>query len=369
MRTVVAALVLTALVHAEKPDPQPQPRVIDLALCLDTSNSMDGLIDSARQRLWSIVNDLALAKPTPRLRVALLAYGNNGYDPNAGWVKVYQKFTEDLDLVSQQLFALKTNGGTELVGRVLQFSLTTLDWQTDPNALKLIVVAGNETADQDQAVPYRQQCRNAIQRGIMINAIYCGNPADRIAPTWREIAALSDGQFAAIDQDRGTVKISTPFDAKLAALSGRLNTTYLPIGEAGRARWRQQSVEDKNAAGYGGDTAALRGQAKASKLYYNSWDVVDALDRKKIELEKIEDKDLPEILRGKTLEEKWKIIAAKKAERKKIQSEIADLGKQREQYVAAEMKKKNQSDDASFDANVRKALRAQAAKKGYKFED
>ncbi len=44
-----------------------QPRTIDLAICLDTSGSMSGLIEAAKQKLWAIVNDLALVEPTPRL--------------------------------------------------------------------------------------------------------------------------------------------------------------------------------------------------------------------------------------------------------------------------------------------------------------
>ncbi|MHC4652135.1 MAG: hypothetical protein ACYTES_14940 [Planctomycetota bacterium] len=45
-----------------------EPRTVDLAICLDTSGSMSGLINAARQKLWAIVNELALAEPTPKLR-------------------------------------------------------------------------------------------------------------------------------------------------------------------------------------------------------------------------------------------------------------------------------------------------------------
>src|SRR5262249_7812308 len=93
----------------------PATRAVDLAICLDTRGSVDGLFAAARQKLWSIVNDRALAKPAPKLRVALLTYGNNGHDPEVGWVKVDVGLTDDLDRVSQELFALRTNGGTEYV--------------------------------------------------------------------------------------------------------------------------------------------------------------------------------------------------------------------------------------------------------------
>src|SRR4029450_13172878 len=103
-------------------------RVVDLAICLDTSGSMQGLINAARVKLWEIVNDLALAKPTPKLRVALLTYGNDGHKAENGWVNIHIPFTEDLDAVSKQLFALTTNGGTELVGRVLKAAGEQLQW-------------------------------------------------------------------------------------------------------------------------------------------------------------------------------------------------------------------------------------------------
>ncbi len=132
--------------------------VIELVICLDTSGSMDGLLNSARQKLWTIVNDLAKAEPTPRLRVALLSYGNDGHKSENGWVKVDTPFTEDLDTVSQKLFALTTGGGTELVGRVVQTSLQELDWHSSAGALRMIFVAGNESADQDEQVAVDKIC-------------------------------------------------------------------------------------------------------------------------------------------------------------------------------------------------------------------
>ncbi len=124
----------------------PKQRVVELALCLDTSGSMSGLIDSARQKLWAIVNEIGRAEPAPVLRVALLTFGNNGHEPSDGWVRIESPFTSDLDLISQRLFALTTNGGTEYVGRVHQ-SAGRLDWSPADDVLKLIVVAGNESAD------------------------------------------------------------------------------------------------------------------------------------------------------------------------------------------------------------------------------
>ena len=199
LASTVLALTTTTLAQndvAVKPAARP---VVELAICLDISGSMDGLIDSAKARLWSIVNDLATAKPIPEVRVALLSYGCDAYDPMTGWVVVDSGLTEDLDLISQKLFALHTNGGTEFVGRVVNTAAQTLSWSTDPNALRIIVVAGNEAADQDTVVTYQTASKASIERGILVNSIFCGTASDPIAANWGDVARLADGQFVCID--------------------------------------------------------------------------------------------------------------------------------------------------------------------------
>jgi Mg-chelatase subunit ChlD len=341
------------------------PRTIELAICLDTSNSMDGLIDAARRKIWTIVNDLALAKPTPRLRVAVLAYGNDNYDKGAGWVKVQATFTEDLDHVSKTLFGLTTRGGTEYVGRVLQSALT-LPWQEDKNALKLIIVSGNESAAQDPTVDYRQMCRAAIARGIMVNPIYCTRP-ENVGDTWKEIARLSDGHYAAIDQNR-TVDIASPFDAKLAALSTEINATYVAFGQQGDKGKARQKAADSNAQGLSGGSAADRAQSKAGALYWNSWCLADNFKRGSIKLEDVKQEDLPKELRGKTVDELRVYLDGKLKERETIQTRIKELHTKRQAWIVEELKRQGADGDKSFDVAVRKALRTQAEAKGYEFE-
>src|SRR6266550_3451359 len=88
------ALMVMGL-HVGRADAQaPRASSVDVAICLDVSSSMDGLVASAKQKLWDVVNDLARAKPAPNLRVALFSYGNNAYDPKTGWVR------QELDLTS-----------------------------------------------------------------------------------------------------------------------------------------------------------------------------------------------------------------------------------------------------------------------------
>ena len=345
-------------------------RRIDLAICLDTSGSMEGLIDAARQKLWDIVNDLALATPTPDLRVALLTFGNDGHVAENGWVRVDVPFTDDLDLVSRELFALTTNGGTELVGRVLHAADEQLDWTPSEDSLKLIVVAGNESADQDAQRPFRDVCRRIIGRGIMVNSIYCGNPADELAPAWREVATLADGHFAAIDQQNGTVVVATPFDDELARLSAALNETYIPYGEQGAWYAMNQTAQDANVASMNTAAAAARCQTKAGDLYRNEhWDLVDACAQEGFDLAAVKEEELPEAMRGMTVEQRHTHVAAMATKRAELRSQVDGLAQRRQTHVEAEMAKLAGAVERSFDVTIRKAVRAQAVAKGFEFKE
>jgi hypothetical protein len=354
----------------EVPEQQAQ-RAVDLAICLDTSGSMQGLIESAKIKLWDIVNDLALAKPAPKLRVALLTYGNDGHNAETGWVRVDAPLTEDLDAISRQLFALTTNGGTELVGRVVNAAQTQLDWSHSNEALKLIVVAGNESADQDQQMPFRDVCKATISRGIMINSIYCGNLADDIAPAWKEVAMLADGHFAAIDHNNGTVVIATPFDDELARLGVALNATYIPYGSEGARCATNQQEQDGNAQTLGTAVAAQRAVTKGcGQVYWNgNWDLVDACQKADFKLEDVKDADLPENMRAMSVEQRRTHVTEMQTKRADLQTQINDLNVKRQLHVAEEMKKLADAGDKSFDAAIRKAIRAQAQAKGFAFEE
>lgn len=346
---------------------------VDIAICLDTSGSMDGLIDAARQKLWGIVSDLATAKPRPALRVALLSFGNDGYEAESGWVRVLVPFTTDLDEVSKQLFALTTNGGTEFVGRVVNKAATDLDWTSDPGAMKLIIVAGNEGADQDQQVTYQTACGSAIGKGIMVNAIYCGDANDSIAPAWRDVAKLADGEFAAIDQNSNEV-IPTPHDSKLADLSAALNRTYVAYGPQGTAGMENQSRQDANTAGAAPSAAAQRASMKASTLYTNRhWDLVDAVltgeAKDRLDLSTVKDEDLPEDLRKLTLAQRKAHLETMMKERDTLRAQIAAETKARDAFLEAKRQEAAAAAGrADFESALRAAVRKQAEKKGFHFK-
>lgn len=344
------------------------PRAVDLVVCLDTSGSMDGLIDSTRQKLWRIVNDLALAKPTPALRVSLVSYGNDKNAEADGWVRVETPLTSDLDTVSAKLFALTTDGGTELVGRAVDTALTKLEWSPDSNALKMVVIAGNESADQDTEVSFRDACKRSIESDVVVNAIYCQRNEDAsIEAGWAEVARAADGHFARIDADEGTVVIDTPFDAQLADLSTALNGTYVPLGELGRIGCSNQWAQDGNAQRMNGSNVAERALSKRSKLYVCDWDLVTAWTDDKVKLADVKKEDLPEALRELSVVELEAHLKAKLAEREKLQAQMGELGTKRQAFIDAKLAGESLDESDAFDHVVRRAIRAQARAKGFEF--
>ena len=347
-------------------DPRPG-KPIDLVLCLDTSGSMQGLIDAARTKMWEVVNELARARPTPSLRVALLTYGSPG-DVASGYVVLQTGFTRDLDLVSERLFALGTDGGDEYVGRVVKTAVDRLDWG-GPDALKILFVAGNESADQDQVAPFRDVVKHASGLGVRVNSIYCGNPDDSDAPGWREVAALGRGKFASIEQNHGTILVTTPYDKELQDLSGKVNATYVGYGRRAEEGLLRQRAQDANAAGAAPAAAADRAASKASGLYSNSaWDLVDKSKEKDFDLAKVADEDLPEEMRKMTFGEKKAHLEKKTAEREQIQARIRELDGQRKEFVKAEMAKKGLDDGKALDRAIRDAIHEEGAEKGFSFE-
>lgn len=343
-------------------------RRIDLAICLDTSGSMSGLINSARGKLWRIVSELASAKPSPHLRVALLTYGTPSYGRASGWVRVNLDLTDDLDRVYQELFALGTSGGREYVARVTRRAVDSLSWDRATDTYRVIFVAGNESADQDPEYANEDVCRSAITRDIVVNAIYCGRPGHSAADGYRRVALLAEGRYASIDQNRGTVTVSTPYDDDLVRLGAELNTTYVAYGRRGQQAAENQREQDSNAARMGSAVAAQRARAKASSVYRNDkWDLVDASKKKDFKLEEVDEEQLPEKMQKMSPEERKAHIEEMTERRRKLQEKIAELSAKRRAHVESEMEKKSLSEDKSFDRAVRAAVREQAEAKGYAF--
>lgn len=323
---------------------------------------MDGLIDGARQKLWDVVTTLSKAQPQPILRVGIVSYGNTAYDAGKGWVRPDIDLTTDLDSVYGKLFGLTTNGGEEYVARAVQTSTDQMSWSKQQDALRILFVAGNESAEQDPSVKLETALADARSHGIFVNTIYCGPKSSPETVAWARTAALGNGRFAAIDQNR-TVAIATPQDAELQRLSAQLNDTYVAYGTGGRARAANQKEQDKNATALSPPAAAARAVGKASALYSSAdWDIVDA----KRDGKSIAASEMPEELRAMPAAQRDEVIEKKAKDRATIQSRIQAVSKQREGYLSAERKKSVASGPALDDALLG-GLKSEAEASGFKF--
>lgn len=356
---------------APAPDAAPTAKSIDVVICLDVSGSMNGLIDSAKTKLWDIVNDLAKIKPTPQLRVALYSYGHSTYDANAGWVRKESDLVTDLDVIYQKLFALKIGGGTELVARVCRDALEQQKWAQGKDTLKIIFVAGNESAAQDKQVSLGDVANMAKAKDILINPIYCGNPQATDAQGWLAFAGQTGGKYMTIDQNRGVVVASTPMDKELTALGAKLNDTYVRYGKEGEEKAANQKLQDANAAKQAPGVAAARTVTKGGGLYRNdSWDLVDRLKNDpKFDITKIPEAELCAEMKKMTPDQRVAHVKKMAAEREAIQKQISDLSAKRQTYIAEQTRKNPSAADKAFDEAVRGALREQAGSKGIKIPD
>jgi von Willebrand factor type A domain-containing protein len=345
---VLAAALATAVTVAQaeeakqkKAKASPAPRA-QLALLLDTSNSMDGLIDQAKTQLWAIVGEftkLDLAGKSPRLEVALYEYGNSGIPASTGFIRQVVPLTEDVDRISEALFALKTNGGNEFCGQVIQVATEQLEWSTGRRDLRAIFIAGNEPFTQGQ-VDYRVACKTAADKGITISTIHCGDRQTGIATQWEDGAKLADGSYFCINQDHKTYAIAAPQDQDLAKLSAVLSTTYLPYGVHRQEAASRQVAQDSNAAKSAASSAAARAGFKASKLYRNSgWDLVDAVADETIKLEDLPADQLPEAMKSLDGPARAKYVAEMAKKREAIQDKIRKLTDARDAYLVKERRR------------------------------
>ena len=374
---LVAAAVLAAK-HRPRPQAEPRPvaaapppaaddRKIQVALLLDTSGSMDGLLGQAKSQLWKVVNELARARldgRPPRLEIALYEYGKSSLPAESGYLRRISPFTTDLDRISEELFALATNGGDEYCGQVIQRAVEDLAWSDRPGDLKVIFIAGNEPFNQGPVAP-EIALGAAVRKGITVNTILCGGVDD----TWQHAAAFAHGGFMTIDQNQAVVHIAAPQDDEIARLGVALNGTYIAYGAHGLASAERQKAQDANAQAAAPGSLMQRSLSKASGLYRNStWDLVDGLKDGTVDLAKVAEADLPEEMRKMSASERRAYVADKQAERARLQQKIMTLNAEREKFVQAELAKQGLAADHSLDAALLKLVHQQAAGGGWRFE-
>ena len=346
------------------PNENKKPR-IEVCFVLDTTSSMTGLIEGAKQKIWSIANEMISAKPTPELKLGLIGYRDRGDE----YVVKTFNLTDDIDAIYGHLRDFKAEGGgdtPESVNEALDEAIHKVAWSNDRKVLKIVFLVGDAPPHMDypNSPKYSDLCREAVKKDLIINTVQCGNIPDT-QPIWQEIAKLAEGTYAAIAQSGNMAVVSTPMDKELSRLNERISATIIPYGDAKL----QAEVRAK-----GELAAAAPAAAMADRLSFNSktgkgvqgrGDLVDALNGNELKIDSIDAKQLPEHLQKLEKDELQKRVEKARADRADLQKKVMELSKEREEYIAAENKRlASEGKGDAFDAKVAETLRAQAAKKG-----
>ncbi len=365
VKFLVLTLILNTFIVSANNTPPKKKSTIKVALLLDTSNSMDGLINQAKTQLWEIVNELSYAKcenQDPDLLIAVYEYGNDNLSSYEGYIRQVIGFSSDLDEISEKLFSLSTNGGSEFCGEVIQTSLKQLDWGNNKNDLKLIFIAGNEPFTQGK-INYKDATTQANEQNVTVNTVFCGSYQNGVSGKWQDGARATNGDYMVIDHNETIVHIASPYDDLIIQLNNQLNDTYIYYGSNGRNKMRLQATQDSNAAQLDEVVIVKRAVSKSSRVYKNSsWDLVDAEKEADFSYGKLEKKKLPKHLQGKSTEDIKKYVAKERKKREEIQKKIKDLNKKRNTYVAEQRKDKNIK---SIDKAMINAIKKQAKQKNY----
>ena len=356
-------VIVTQAINSDAPK-------IQVGILLDSSNSMDGLIEQARTQIWSVINALDKVKKNdknPVIEVSLYHYGNDTLPSSEGFNRMLNELTTDLDLVSENLFSIKTQGGQEYTGWVIDSALKQLDWSNDSEDFRVIFIAGNETFQQG-SVDWQKAIDAAAKKDVIVNTIYCGKSESPDSSLWATAANAGKGSYFNLNQDKVIVSIPTPYDDEIARLNRELNQTYLPYGARGQVSRGRQSAQDSNAFNSSNRSAGYnRVLSKVSGSYRNSsWDLVDAVRDNTIDLNTIDKNLLPENMRSLTVPEIRQQVADMAQKRAALRAKIIKLGQKRAEYIAKNTPK--QDVDKTLDSLMISALYQQLAAKGFEIK-
>ncbi|HTU21673.1 MAG TPA: VWA domain-containing protein [Gemmataceae bacterium] len=360
----VSGLSLPAVAADAKPaGKKPKPK-IEVVFCLDTTGSMGGLIQGAKDKIWSISNQIAGGKPSPDLKIGLVAYR----DRRDAYITKIVDLTDDLDAIHAKLRELQAAGGgdgPESVNQALDDSVNKIKWSSDKKTLRIIFLVGDAPPHMDYPddAKYPATCKKACEKGIIINTIQCGGDGE-CQKHWKEICKLAEGSYAQIAQTGGVVAVATPFDGELKKINDELATSTLVYGGVAMRRAGEAKRDEarKLAAPAAADRAAFAAKDGKAAAY----DLLDAIKAKKVKLADLKESELPEQMKKMNAKERQEYLDKLEKRRAELSKKALELDKKRAAYIKEELAKraKKEGKDAkdSFDNQVLETLRKQAKK-------
>ncbi len=375
MRCPVALLALICLLAAmpamaaEAKSPK-----VEVVFVLDTTGSMSGLIQAAKDKIWAIANTLATTKPAPEIKMGLVGFRDRG----DAYVTKVTDLTEDLDLVFKELMAFQAGGGgdtPESVNQALYEAIHKFKWSTDDETYRVVFLVGDSPPHMDYQddVKYERSCKEAAKAGIAINTIQCGDNGST-TPVWDDIAKKAEGRFMRIAQSGGSFTASTPFDAEIAKLSRELDDTRIYYGDTAVLEKNEERKEraSKIYAEASVATLAQRGsfntKAAGMRNFSGEQELLGDLESKSVKLDEIDEDQLPKDMQKMSTEQRKKHVEEMQVKRDGLQKNIKELADQRQAYMLKLAKEKGAKNADSFDKAVFDCIKAQAAEKGIEYE-
>ena len=346
---------------------------VDVVFVLDTTGSMGGLIQTAKEKIWSIATTMASAQQTPEIRIGLVAYRDRG----DSYVTKTVELSDDLDSVYAELMDFEAGGGgdsPESVNEALYSAVHNMSWSQQDQAYQVIFLVGDAPPHMDyNEVRYPEIVASALSKGIVINTIQCGDMPSAIAP-WTQIASLGNGNFFQVEQAGGAVAYTTPFDEEIADLSAKLDDTRLYYGtEEVKEKMRGKvAATDKLHESASVASRARRGAFNASvggrTNLLGENELVAAIESGTVDLNKLEEDALPEALKPMAPAEQSAFVAKLADERADLQRQIRDLSLDRDGYLAKKVDEAGGLAD-SLDQKLYDAVKEQAGEAGLEYKD
>lgn len=348
--------------------------VIDVVFVLDTTGSMSELIQTAKDKIWSIASTMASAQPTPRIRIGLVAYRDRGDE----YVTRTVDLSDDLDSVYAALMDFQAGGGgdaPESVNAALSQAVNRMSWSADNQAYQAIFLVGDAPPHMDyqDEAQFPAILATARQKGIVVNAIQCGELPATLS-SWTSIASLGSGQFFQVEQAGGAVAYSTPYDTELAALTAKLDATRLYYGtsEEKEAMAAKKSATDKLSALASDEAKARRGifnlSAAGRTNMLGSNELVDDVASGKLDLDAVEFERLPAAIQPMAPEEQRAYVMGLAEERAEVKSRMRELAESREDYIQEKVEADGGARE-SLDQKLYDTIARQAGEAGLKYED
>jgi hypothetical protein len=349
--------------------PRPPATRLEMVFVLDTTGSMNGLLDGAKQRIWGIVNGV-MQDTHSSVRIGLVAYRDRGDE----YLTQVLPLTDELDKVYTTLMYYREGGGgdsPEDVRSALSHGVYEINWSPSaPNLSKIMFLVGDAPPHEDyDVVDTVTSAANAVQKGIIVNTIQCGISAETTR-AWRAIAERGRGKYFSIASDGGVQAIATPYDEQLGDLARQLGATFVAYGfgrgaegEAKRAEITAvaNQVEARVALSAPPVARAERAVNKAVNSVAYLGDLFQQIENGSVKLEDIDPAQLPEALRSMSASERQQEIERRLAQRRELRHQIDVVSKQRYAYIEAEQKKRGNGE--GFDVVVARALKEQMASK------